>query len=48
VLRFSGSKVNGKGQRVNKCIFHTNIWSIAQTNDRKVFKLGIRNDLGIP
>jgi len=30
VVLFWGSKVNGQGHRVNKCICHTNILSIAQ------------------
>jgi len=32
-----------------KCIFHNNVRSItdSKTNDSKVFKLGIGNDLGI-
>jgi len=37
----------GQGYRVSKYVFHTNVWSITQTNDPKVFKLDIGNDLRI-
>ena len=30
VIWFCDSKVKGQGHRVNKCIFHTNVWSITQ------------------
>jgi len=30
VVLFWGSKVKDQGHRVNKCIFHTNVWSITQ------------------
>jgi len=46
VILFWGSKVKGQGHRVNKCIFHTNIHSIAQKR-MSVFKLDIGNDLGM-
>jgi len=42
------SKVKGQGDRVKEYIFHTNVLSIRKkTNDPKLFKLGIGNDLGI-
>jgi len=43
VVHFWGSKVKRQGHRVNKCIFHPEHNS--KTNDPKMFKLGIGNDL---
>ena len=38
----------GQGHRVNKFVFHTNVWRInSNANDPKVFNLGVGNDLGI-
>ena len=42
-----GFKLKGQGHRVNKCVFHTNVQHNSKTNDRKLFKLDIGNDLVI-
>ena len=48
MLLFWGSKVKGQGHRVSKCIFsHYCPVHNSKTNDPKVFKVGIGNDLGI-
>jgi len=41
------SKVKGQGHRVNKCFSYYSPQHNSKTNDPKVFKLCIWNDLGI-